>query len=822
MHPNNSSTNNYGYATHKNPHIRTCKKSRRKSRRKSRIQPPSARMTLELVGEEKLKHELPTCASTSIYRGVCCLNTRKYPSMKDSTSQGVQECFATPSNLVYTCDCCTEVISNSSGGSSHARDNAQVTSTYTPSLHMPTPPSASRNVSRCGSRLRVTVRVKNSTTNGGNGRDGLNSVENNHNIIREGSGKGEIIVTNPSKVSNVAAVLLEANLASFDWAKVFHFDETIVVDADYAGNEMDDVFESTVRPVLHGVFHEGISGAIFALQPSQTLPCTQGTTESNHTGQMFYGDGTSVAQRASLEIGQHLDSQYYSASLCFLHIDDNGIRDLLNGHHNVEEQRHLIRVRDHPETGPFAENATYVKVEGSNELQHKLKIGSVTLKNLSQRLNGSTTGCAMLILDITRLAYGDPNANDELQGTEIDDINNLKPSALGNVRLCLIDLATRLPISNNSPSLSAITTSPPVSPRRETARAATALGKVLRNLAIGESNSVKTKKIVPWRDSNITWLLRGTLGRHKSQASLLVTVPSSASNYHQSMATLLYVEHIMMAPNNTNNLEQSGGSCEVSLKMPLCPSSPESCRKLRQLVCDLKVDREEVANALFVNTVADPRQRIAKLMGLSTGTRRQLQHNRSHTKEKVLLSSSMEQQHNHIVPPLDLKTTVCAYTDEKPEEQLVCNHNLLPRVEVEAQNNCIPSSFIDEIGGEQDEKRQEISNLPHNGIKSEFVRLDSTSSTKHLPPNSSSIDDQLCGAEHNRRKSEEQTTMHHQTPESRTNEVNLLLPCNVFHGKHVKAMGKMIRQAENINDERLKKTFDSAEFFEREQKKEER
>ncbi len=798
-HLNNSSTNNYGYITCKNSHIYTY----RKSRRKSRIKPPSAPVTFEPVGEERLKHELSTCRPRSVYRGVCCFNARKQPSMKDSTSEDVQQCITTSFNLGYPCDCRTESIINSSSGSIRTHDDDQVTSTDPPFLHIPTSPSTSSNVSKGGSRLRVTVRVENSATNGGNGGDGLNSVENN-NVIREGSGKGEIIVTNPSKVSQVAAVLLEANLASFDWAKVFHFDETIVADADSARNEMEDVFESAVRPVLQGVFHEGISGAIFALQP-QTLPCTQGSTKNNYMGRMFHGGGTSVAQRASLEIGQYLDNRHCTASLCFLHIDDNGIRDLLNRHHDVEEQQHLIRVREHPETGPFAENATHVQVKSANQLHQQLKIGSVTLKNLGQQLNGSTTGCAMLILDITRLAHGDANASDEFQGIEIDDTNNLKPSSLGNIRLCLIDLATKLPISNSS-SLSAVTMSPPVSPRRETTRAPTALGKVLRSLAIGESSSVKTKKIIPWRDSNITWLLQGTLGRQKSQASLLVTVSSSALNYHQSMATLLYVEQIIMAPNNNNNLEQAGGNCDIPLKTPSYPSSPESRRKLRQLVCDLKEDRGEVSNALFFNMVADPRQRIVKLMGPSIG-RHRLQQNHNHTKEKLLFSSSMEQQHDNIIPPLELKTTVCDYTDQKPEEQSVCN--ILPQVEVEPQNNCITSSFVHEKQKKQDGKRQESSNLPHNGNIAEFVRLDSTSSTEHSPPHSS-IDDEL-GAEHDKQKSE-LTTMQQQTPGSRINEVSLLLPCNGIHGTHDKMMSEMIQQAEDIKDERLKKTCDAAEF----------
>ncbi len=798
-HPNNSSTNNYGRTTRKNSHVSTC----RKSRRKSRINPPSAPVTFEPVGEERLKHELSTCSTRSVYRGVCCSNTRKQPSIKDSTSEDIQQCITASTNLVYPCDCCTEGIINSSSNPIRTHNDAQVTYTDPPSLYIPTSPSISSDVSKGGSRLRVTVRVENSATNSGNGGDGLNSVKNN-NVIREGSAKGKIIVTNPSKVSQVAAVLSEANLASFDWAKVFHFDETIVVDADSAGNEMEDVFESAVRPVLQGVFHEGISGAIFALQP-QTLPCTQGATKHNHTGRMFDGGGTSVAQRASLEIGQYLDNRYCTASLCFLHIDDNGIRDLLNSHHDVEEQQHLIRVREHPETGPFAENATRVQVESAKQLQQQLKIGSVALNNLGQQLNGSTTGCAMLILDITRLAHGDVDASDEFQGTEIDDTNNLKPSALGNIRLCFIDLATKLPISNSS-SLSAVAMSPPVSPRRETARAHTALGKVLRSLAIDERSSVKTKKIIPWRDSNITLLLQGTLGRQKSQASLLVTVSSSALNYHQSMVTLLYVEQIIMAPNSNNNLEQAGGNCDMPFKTPSYPSSPESRRKLRQLVCDLKEDRGEVANALFFNTVADPRQRIVKLMGPSIG-RHRLQQNHNHTREKLLFSSSMEQPHDNIVPPLELKTTVCDYTDQKLEEQSVCN--LLPQVEVEPQNNCITSSFVHEKHKKQDGKRQESSNLPHNGNISEFVRLDSMSTTEHPAPNLS-IDDEL-GAEHDKKRSE-LTIMQQQIPESHINEVSLLLPCNGVHDTHDKIMSEMIRQAEDIKDERLKKTCNAAEF----------
>ncbi len=275
MHPINNSTNNYAYTTRINSHART--------RRASGIKPPSAPVTFEALEEQRFKCEMSPCRGRSVFRGVCCSNARKkQPSITDSTSD---------SDLLYTCDCYSHSIRT------HGDDQA-TSAESSPPLHIPTPPSppgcnrrtsspSSSNVIQpkgVSSRLRVTVRVVNSATNGRND-DGFNSVENK-NVIRQGSGKGEIIVTNPSKVSQVAAALSEANLASFDWAKVFNFDATIVLDADapgaeqQPGKEMEDVFESAVSPALQTVFHEGISGAIFALQP-QPLPCTQGTAENN-------------------------------------------------------------------------------------------------------------------------------------------------------------------------------------------------------------------------------------------------------------------------------------------------------------------------------------------------------------------------------------------------------------------------------------------------------------------------------------------------------------------------------------------------------------
>ncbi len=551
------------------------------------------------------------------------------------------------------------------------------------------------------------------------------------------------------------------------------------------------------------------------------------------------GDGaSSIAQRACIEIGQYLDKRFFIASLCFLHIDDNGIRDLLNDHHVEEQPQHPpIRVREHPETGPFAENATHVKVESANELQQQLKIGSVALKNLGQQqLNGRTTGCAMLILDMTRLVRGDGydcnvHASHESQSTEIDedDTNNPKRSAIGNnIRLCLIDLATKLPISSTDPlinvsSLSAVTISPPVSPRRESSRAPTALGKLLHGLAIDDGGSrAKTKKGIPWRDSNTTWLLQGILGRRKAQASLLVTVSSSASNYHQSMVTLLYVERIMA--HNSKDLRGQAGKCNTSLNKSPHTSSPETHKKVRQLLCDLKEDRGEIASALFFHTVADPRQRIAKLMGPPIGRHapRQQTHNHNHTKEKLLFSSSMEQERGGNVPLELERTTVCDYSGQKPE-QSVCS-GLLAQVEMEQpQNSCITSLAHENQKEQAVEESQENSNLPHNGNASE---LKSTSQDSNLTKEQhqlfrSSINE-LEGAKDERKSITDilsELQMQYQTPDpSHGNEESLLL-C-LYNGLHDMSHHEMmsetvVAQAEDIiKEERLKKKkiSDAAEF----------
>ncbi len=606
-----------------------------RTRKSSSIKSPSTPVTFEALEEQRLKHKPQyPCRRRSVFRDLSCSNTRKQPSITGSISVDVQQRIAAAStDLSFSLHCSPrDTTGNTESILTHG-DN-QATSADPPPFHIPGPPSCSSQNTRKssspsrntiqskgdGRRLRVTLRVVNPAIH-----DSLNSVKNNI-VIRQGSGKGEVIVTNPSKVSPVAAALSQTNLTSFDWAKVFNFDSVVFVDANgnAAGEEhqprkeMEDVFESTVRPVLQGVFDEGISGAIFALQPL-SLPCRQGATvENNRMCGMFdvcnssiEGGGESVAQRTCLEIGHYLDKQHCSVSLCFLHIGDNGIRDLLNDHHRAEERHHPIRVREHPEMGPIAENATNVRVLSANQLQLQLRIGSVALKNLEkQQLNDRTTGCAMLILDITRLVHGvadngNVNGSDEPEGSEIDDVKDLNTSASGNTRLCLIDLPTKLSISiNTDPSICSSSLSKdgmihsPVSPRRETSRAPTALGKVLHGLAIDVNSSrVKTKTRFPWRDSNMTWLLQGTLGKRRAQASLLVTVSSSTSNYHQSMATLLYVERIMMPSSKT--IGQAGYDY-VSLKEQ---SNPEIHEKVRQLVRDLKEVGGEVTSDLLFNTL---------------------------------------------------------------------------------------------------------------------------------------------------------------------------------------------------------------------------
>ncbi len=860
IHPKNNSTNNYAYNTRRNSHART--------RRASGIKPPSALVTFEALEEQRLKCELSPCKTRSIFCvGECCSNERKQQHcITDSTSEDLaaRQHISAYSDLLHTSDCYSRPIRT------HCDDQAATSEESSPPLYIPTPPSTpgcnTRNSSshiiqpKDGSskRLRVTVRVVNSSaTNGRN--DGLNSEH--RKVITQGCNNGEIIVTNPSKVSKVAVALSKANLASFDWEKVFHFDATIVVDTDattrvehHPGKEMEDVFESAVSPVLQRVFHEGISGAIFALQP-QTLPCTQRTSAENvcvhgmfNSSNNVKGDGaSSISQRACLEIGQYLDKRFFIVSLCFFHIGDNGIRDLLNEHHVGQNQHPPIRVREHPETGPFAENATHVQVENANELQEQLQIGALALKNLEQQqLNGRTTGCAMLIMDITRLVHGDGYdcnnvhaSHDPQRSTEVDgNMNSPKHSdTSNNIRLCLIDLATKLPISSTDPSmnissLSSISISPPSSPMRESSRAPTALGKLLNGLAIDEGSRAKTKKGIPWRDSNTTWLLQGILGKLNAQASILVTVSSSASNYHQSMVTLLYVERII-AP-HSKNLGGQAGKCGTSNRKPPHASSPETHEKVKQLLCDLKEDRGEIASALLFHTVADPRQRIAKLMCPPVGRYgRNQAHDHNHAKEKMLFSpSSMEQpQHeggNNMLFELE-KTTPCGdYLDQKPE-RAVRRSSLLEQVQIEQPQNssyCITSIAHANQKEQATEESQENSNLTHNGNASEFKSHQSSNLTKEQQHQIfRSFINELEGGNAERKSiidTLSEQTLQHQTPESHRVEENSLL--HLYNGLHdtsrhdgevMSEAVVVLREEDIIKEERLKKRTSDAEEFKR-------
>jgi hypothetical protein len=154
-----------------------------------------------------------------------------------------------------------------------------------------------------------------------------------------------------------------------------------------------------------------------------------------------------------------------------------------------------------------------------------------------------------------------------------------------------------------------------------------ALGTVLQGLASAPA-AVHDERFggLPWRDSSLTWLLRGTLSAAGTQVSLLAHVNPCSSAYHDTMATLSYAERIRAARYRRRAGSISGASRSLNTSITeadalVTPGVAEKlhAEEVRELVQGLAKEGNDAARAVLYQTVADPQQRIAKLLGSMVG-----------------------------------------------------------------------------------------------------------------------------------------------------------------------------------------------------------
>lgn len=273
----------------------------------------------------------------------------------------------------------------------------------------------------------------------------------------------------------------------------------------------EEVFLTLGKPLLDSAF-KGYNGCLFAY----------GQTGSGKSFSMMGRDCLDVDSeefsgiiprfcRSIFERLEHLPKTT-SASLevSYFEIYNEKIHDLLLCQDNGIKT--ALKVREHPEWGPYVVDLSVHKIKTYKELRNWLLIGNNNRATAATSMNEkSSRSHSIFSIEISL-----SDDNDEGH-------NNSKRS-----KVSLIDLAGSERLSNSHNSEEKIRQGVSIN------KSLLTLGKVISSLADQKKN-----QFVPYRESVLTWLLKESLGGN-SLTSMLATISPSNLNVDESLATLRY------------------------------------------------------------------------------------------------------------------------------------------------------------------------------------------------------------------------------------------------------------------------------------------
>ncbi|CBJ29449.1 conserved unknown protein [Ectocarpus siliculosus] len=289
-------------------------------------------------------------------------------------------------------------------------------------------------------------------------------------------------------------------------------------------------------------------------------------------------------------------------SVQFIEIYNDRIRDLL--HAGADSS--ALRVREHPQTGPYVDNLVPVKVESWSQLRQLLALGTSARSEADTPENiKSSRGHAILTMEVNTPTGPSRVQMVDLAGSEREVVANSRSSdgRTGRERGAggsggSVDgrtVSQRLTLSQRL---------------RETAqikKALSNLGIIIKGLSRGD-----TPVGLPFRDSILTWLLKEALSG-RAHTTMLATVSPSSNSYVETMSTLKYAERLKKANAHLN--KDSGGARVTT------PSDGMK-KEMASLVEKLGADGIEAKRQVLYQTVSDPQQRIAKLTAKDPRRRR--------------------------------------------------------------------------------------------------------------------------------------------------------------------------------------------------------
>uniref|UniRef100_A0A674HU37 Kinesin-like protein n=1 Tax=Taeniopygia guttata TaxID=59729 RepID=A0A674HU37_TAEGU len=337
---------------------------------------------------------------------------------------------------------------------------------------------------------------------------------------------GRVIVEVDDKVAKVRNIKVDSRLdSSWDSREktvAFSFDycywSVDPEDPKYASQEM--VFQDLGTSVLSGAFR-GYNICLLAY----------GQTGSGKTYTMM---GTPVSYTIHFKLR-------VEGRRIFLEIYNERVRDLLK--QSDRKKPYTLRVREHPETGPYVQGLTQHLVTDYKQVVKLLEEGIAKRITAATHIhNASSRSHAIFTIHYTQAILENNLPSEiaskinlvDLAGSERADPSYCKDRITegANINKSLVTLGIVIStLAQNSQMFSSCQSINTLTSEGESSR--------VDSPPSGGSSGTRRPAYIPYRDSILTWLLKDSLGGN-SKTIMIATISPASSSYNETMSTLRY------------------------------------------------------------------------------------------------------------------------------------------------------------------------------------------------------------------------------------------------------------------------------------------
>ncbi|XP_043274427.1 kinesin-like protein KIF14 isoform X2 [Venturia canescens] len=331
---------------------------------------------------------------------------------------------------------------------------------------------------------------------------------------------------NDSKVVSIVQVKGQNLSVNCDSSEhTFAYDHCFVsyADPETPGHaSQETVFRTMVLPLVQNAF-EGYNVCLFAYgQTGSGKSHSMMGTESSLTSSNKLNGEAGIIPRFCHEIfsrsSKNRDSTT-SVEISYFEIYNEKIHDLLASNSVAGAKRAPLKVREHPEFGPYVVDLSQHSVQNYNDLQTWLQVGNSQRATAATGMNEkSSRSHSIFSIILTQTPNGPKNDRQIVELSRRSKIN-------------LVDLAGSERLSHTCASGERLKEGVSIN------KSLLILGKVIASLA--ESTNNKKRGFIPYRESVLTWLLKESLGGN-SRTAMLGTVSPGNIHLEETLATLRY------------------------------------------------------------------------------------------------------------------------------------------------------------------------------------------------------------------------------------------------------------------------------------------